>query len=169
MARRTRSVRRPNLSVGWVDRHTQTHDGSKISEGRATDRNRKPCRGGFRQYARRDSNPQPSDPWISKRCPQASTPVHSRPSRIAPNLAPRMVPASAGPRLGASLRADFVLRYCDVEIHRTARRHGIDRAGNLLEVIWLELANDAELVIHAMRLRVAFYDLLPTRHGEDTP
>jgi hypothetical protein len=46
---------------------------------------------------------------------------------------------------------------------------GPDRAGNLLEVIWLELADDAEFVIHAMRLRTAFYDLFPTRPGEDTP
>lgn len=46
---------------------------------------------------------------------------------------------------------------------------GPDRAGNLLEVIWLELADDANLVIHAMRLRAAFYDLLPTGSGEDTP
>ncbi|MFV1962373.1 MAG: hypothetical protein ACC658_11135 [Acidimicrobiia bacterium] len=45
---------------------------------------------------------------------------------------------------------------------------GPDRAGNLLEVIWLELADDADLVIHAMRLRAAFHDLLPTRHREDT-
>ena len=99
----------------------------------------------------------------------------------------------------SSLRTHSVLRYCDVEIHRTARKHGIDdeairhavdhalvlvdlepdsdppkvlaigpdRAGNLLEVIWLELADDADLVIHAMRLRTAFYDLLPTRSGED--
>lgn len=37
---------------------------------------------------------------------------------------------------------------------------GPDRAGNLLEVIWLELA-DMVLVIHAMRLRPSFYDLLP--------
>ncbi len=45
---------------------------------------------------------------------------------------------------------------------------GPDRAGNLLEVIWLELADDAQLVIHAMPLRSAFYDLLPFP-GEDTP
>ena len=102
---------------------------------------------------------------------------------------------------GACPRVLSVLRYCDVEIHRTAHKHGIDddtirhaidhtlvlvdldpdsdppkvlaigpdRAGNLLEVIWLELADDANLVIHAMRLRAAFYDLLPTRHGEDAP
>jgi len=74
-----------------------------------------------------------------------------------------------------------------VGIHRTAHRHGIDddtirrsdppkvlaigpaRAGNLLEVSWLELAGNAELVIHAMRLRAAFYDLFPTRPPEDTP
>lgn len=45
---------------------------------------------------------------------------------------------------------------------------GPDRAGNLLEVIWLELANDAQLAIHAMPLRLTFYDLLPFP-GEDTP
>jgi len=45
---------------------------------------------------------------------------------------------------------------------------GPDQAGNLLEVIWLELADDVELVIHAMRLRAAFYDLLP-RPGEEKP
>ena len=26
-----------------------------------------------------------------------------------------------------------------------------------------------DIVMHTMRLRAAFYDLLPTRHGEDTP
>lgn len=41
---------------------------------------------------------------------------------------------------------------------------GPDPAGNLLEVIWLDLV-DTELVIHAMELRPKFYDLLPT--GED--
>ena len=116
---------------------------------------------------------------------------------MAPNLAPTRVLANAGLSLGPSLRTHSVLRYCDVEIHRTARKDGIDdaairhaltivdlepdsdppkvlaigpdRAGNLLEVIWLELAEDAELVIHAMRLRNSFYDLLPTRSGEDMP
>lgn len=38
---------------------------------------------------------------------------------------------------------------------------GPDAAGNLLEIIWLELADDRRLVIHAMRLRPVFYDLLP--------
>ena len=38
-------------------------------------------------------------------------------------------------------------------------------AGNLLEVIWLELEGEVVLVIHAMALRSLFYDLLPT--GED--
>lgn len=41
---------------------------------------------------------------------------------------------------------------------------GPDPAGNLLEVIWLELA-EVELVIHAMPLRPVFHNLLPT--GED--
>ena len=45
---------------------------------------------------------------------------------------------------------------------------GPDRAGNLLEVIWLELADDIDLVIHAMPLRCAFYDLLPQTR-EDMP
>jgi len=120
---------------------------------------------------------------------------------MAPNLAPMRMLIRAGLRLGASLRTHSVFRYCDVEIHRTAHKHGIDnaairhavdhaltivdlepdsdppkvlairpdRAENLFEVIWLELADDAELVIHAMRLRTAFYDLLPTRSREDMP
>ena len=44
---------------------------------------------------------------------------------------------------------------------------GPDFAGNLVEVIWLELAGQVELVIHAMHLQPALYDLLPT--GEDPP
>lgn len=43
---------------------------------------------------------------------------------------------------------------------------GSDEAGNLLEIIWLELTDETQLVIHAMRLRPAFYDLLP--RGEDS-
>ena len=39
---------------------------------------------------------------------------------------------------------------------------GADPAGNLLEVVWLELRGGTELVIHAMPLRPAFYPLLPT-------
>jgi len=45
---------------------------------------------------------------------------------------------------------------------------GPDSAGNLLEIIWLELADDVELVIHSMPLRFKFYDLLP-QPWEDTP
>jgi hypothetical protein len=45
---------------------------------------------------------------------------------------------------------------------------GPDHAGNLLEIIWLELADDVNLVIHAMPLRTAFYDLLPQTR-EDMP
>jgi hypothetical protein len=45
---------------------------------------------------------------------------------------------------------------------------GPDRAGNLLEVIWLELADNVDLVIHAMPLRPTFYDLLPQTR-EDMP
>jgi len=43
---------------------------------------------------------------------------------------------------------------------------GPDPAGNLLEIIWIELAGDVDLVIHAMPLRSAFYQLLP-RATED--
>ena len=45
---------------------------------------------------------------------------------------------------------------------------GPDCAGNLLEIIWLELADDVNLVIHAMPLRPTFYDLLP-QSREDMP
>ena len=44
---------------------------------------------------------------------------------------------------------------------------GPDQAGNLLEVVWLNLADDVHLVIHAMALRPTFYHLLPPA-GEDT-
>jgi hypothetical protein len=86
-----------------------------------------------------------------------------------------------------------------VEVHRSARRHGIrdadiqhaadhpvvvvdldvdsdppkilaigpDRAGNLLEVILLELAADQLLAIHAMPLRRSFHDLLPEGGDND--
>jgi uncharacterized DUF497 family protein len=40
---------------------------------------------------------------------------------------------------------------------------GPDEAANLLEIIWLELANEMLLVIHAMPLRPAFRELLPGR------
>jgi hypothetical protein len=80
-----------------------------------------------------------------------------------------------------------------VEIHRSARRHGVhdddilhvaehplvvvdlepdddppkllvigsDRAGNMLELIVLDLADERLLVIHAMPLRPQFHELLP--------
>ena len=38
---------------------------------------------------------------------------------------------------------------------------GADRAGNLLEIVWLELDGGTEMVIHAMPLRLSFYALLP--------
>ena len=40
-----------------------------------------------------------------------------------------------------------------------------DRAGNLLEIILLEPADDRWLVIHAMALRRSFHDLLPRGYG----
>ena len=38
---------------------------------------------------------------------------------------------------------------------------GPNLAGIMLEIIWLELAEDRLMVIHAMALRPTFYDLLP--------
>lgn len=87
-----------------------------------------------------------------------------------------------------------------MEIHRSARKHGItadvivhalanavtvidleadadppkvlaigpDHAGDLLGIIWIELADGVNLVIHAMALRTAFYHLLP-QSREDMP
>ena len=84
----------------------------------------------------------------------------------------------------------FVVQYCRVEIHPSARRHGIadddilhaiehsrvvddlgedpdrwlvigpDRAANLLEVIVLITAEGDELTIHAMPLRAVYRKLL---------
>lgn len=39
---------------------------------------------------------------------------------------------------------------------------GPDFAGNLLEIIWLELDGGRELIIHAMQLSPSFFALLPT-------
>lgn len=44
---------------------------------------------------------------------------------------------------------------------------GPDRAGNLIEVIVLELADDRLMAIHAMPLRPTFYDLLPRAEDHD--
>lgn len=85
---------------------------------------------------------------------------------------------------------NFVLQYCDVEIHSSAFRHGIadeeilhaidhpmvvddigedpdrwlfigpDRAANLLEVVVLITAEGHELIIHAMPLRAVYRKLL---------
>ena len=40
---------------------------------------------------------------------------------------------------------------------------GPDTAANLLEVIWLELDDDRDLVIHAMALRTTFFSLIPNQ------
>jgi hypothetical protein len=44
---------------------------------------------------------------------------------------------------------------------------GPDRAGNLLEVIVLELAAEQRLAIHAMALRPALHNLLPAPEERD--
>jgi hypothetical protein len=86
-----------------------------------------------------------------------------------------------------------------VEIHRSARKHGVadsaiehaisnaivvvdlepnadppkvlvigpDDAGNLLEIIWIELDGQREVAIHAMGLRDAFHGLLHDREEEE--
>lgn len=38
---------------------------------------------------------------------------------------------------------------------------GPDHAGNLLEIIWLDIDTGSQLVIHAMTLRPLFHHLLP--------
>lgn len=43
---------------------------------------------------------------------------------------------------------------------------GADAAGNFMEIIWLELDNTVELVIHAMALRPVYYNLLPTAEDD---
>ena len=45
---------------------------------------------------------------------------------------------------------------------------GPDRAGNLLEVIWIEVDENTGMVIHAMALRPALYSLLPREDGGDS-
>ncbi len=44
---------------------------------------------------------------------------------------------------------------------------GPDLAGNLLEIVWLELADERMMVIHAMPLRASFYGLLPEGETRD--
>lgn len=44
---------------------------------------------------------------------------------------------------------------------------GPDLAGNLLEIVWLELADERRMVIHAMPLRASFYGLLPEGETRD--
>ena len=43
---------------------------------------------------------------------------------------------------------------------------GPDTAANLLEIIWLELDDDRDLVIHAMPLRPTFFSLLPDEESQ---
>lgn len=44
---------------------------------------------------------------------------------------------------------------------------GPDRAGNLLEVVVLERDDGSELVIHAMKMRPRYAELLPAQEGHD--
>jgi hypothetical protein len=44
---------------------------------------------------------------------------------------------------------------------------GGDRAGNLLELIALDLEDDLVLVIHAMPRRPTFHELLPREANDD--
>ena len=66
---------------------------------------------------------------------------------------------------------DHAITTIDLEPHADPPKGlaiGPDHAGNLLEIIWLELAGDVNLVIHAMLLRATFYNLLPQTR-EDMP
>ena len=56
--------------------------------------------------------------------------------------------------------AGYALEERDDEPRRTLLL-GPDRAGNLLEVVVLELDNGSRLAIHAMRMRASYIDLLP--------
>lgn len=97
--------------------------------------------------------------------------------------------SSVPPLLEAGVRL-FVVQYCRVEIHPSARRHGLldddilhaighsivvddlgedpdrwlvigpDRAANVLEVIVLVTAEGDEMIIHAMPLRAVYRKLL---------
>jgi hypothetical protein len=49
----------------------------------------------------------------------------------------------------------------DQDVPRRELRLGPDRAGNLLETVVLLLDDGDELVIHAMRMRPKYRDLLP--------
>jgi hypothetical protein len=96
---------------------------------------------------------------------------------------------------GHCLVGQFRITFERVEIHKSARKHGVadedivhaasrflvayslsdgdeegpirelrlgpDQAGNLLETVVLLLDDDEELVIHAMRMRLKYRNLLP--------
>ena len=108
-----------------------------------------------------------------------------------------MMPGISSSRVSVAAFATNVIHYSGVEIHKSARRHGVDdedirhaldhpivvvdleseagaprllvigpgRAGNFLEVIVLELA-DEYLAIHAMALRKRYRSLLPGESDE---
>lgn len=44
---------------------------------------------------------------------------------------------------------------------------GPDASGNMLEVVWLELSDGEQLVIHAMALRPVYFTLLDLAKGEE--
>lgn len=54
----------------------------------------------------------------------------------------------------------YALEQGDGEPRRTLLL-GPDRAGNLLEIVVLELDDGTRLAIHAMRMRPSYHDLLP--------
>lgn len=56
--------------------------------------------------------------------------------------------------------AGYALEHRDGEPRRTLVL-GPDRAGNLLEIVVLELDDGGRIVIHAMRMRPGYADLLP--------
>jgi hypothetical protein len=56
--------------------------------------------------------------------------------------------------------AGYALEQGDSEPRRTLLL-GPDRAGNLLEIVVLELDDGGRIAIHAMRMRPSYTDLLP--------
>lgn len=86
---------------------------------------------------------------------------------------PGLAPHSAGPRVRTTARrrptVDAVTAarqpvfVTDLDDDSPARqlRHGFDTAGRLLELVVLRFDSGNELVIHAMKVRPQYSDLLP--------
>ncbi len=116
---------------------------------------------GFAGTPLKGSNPQPSDPWISMQCLQPSTQaetyvfhVQSRPHETTANGSQRR----RCPSMGADMGLSFAyIPYYDIVMWRSTAPPASTVSMTLLSA-----------TPSTMPLRTAFYELLPTRHGEDT-